>query len=300
MLRTSFASIWPRSIGVLESDKSNFAWYQHKVARRSEDKDTFIHPEVLPQPFIGDPRAPIWYLLLNPGFSYLDYYDHLGICPCCQRMLITENRADKSAVFDSGRDALGELKNRQNYLLAQLKLEGGLPFYMIDESFNTLKDTLWHSRDGGYKWWKTVLFGANKAEGFLLSDNGVMPDPVSVGQKIFVLECAPYHSKNFDRRVLWEENKYAKFWTRLISWAVETNRKFIVRSEQVASLLVQNKLQVNESNSLRFSSRQNCALTQRNLNGQDCVKDAIRNALLSSEETLNLKTDLPKPLGGCR
>ena len=78
------------------------------------------------------------------------------------------------------------------------------------------------------------------------------------------------------------ESKYTKFWARLISWAVETDRKFIVRSEQVARLLEGKGLCVNGTNSLRFSSKQNVSLTIRNLKGQDCVKDAICHALSAS------------------
>lgn len=264
---------------VLKSDMDNFNWYQQNVACRTEDTDTFLHPEVFPQPFIGDPRAPIWYLLLNPGYGFPDRYDHLGICSFCERRLSTEQTIENDCVFDKGRDKLANLKKRQELLLRQLRLESGMPFYLLDDAFDTLKGSLARGKDGGYRWWRTILFGANRSNGFLLPECGVRQHPASVSQKIFVLECAPYHSRNFDGKVLWAGSKYTEFWVKLISWAVETGRKFIVRSEKVVDVLTKNDLQVNEINSLRFSSNQNVSLTMRNLRGQATVFDAVRKAL---------------------
>lgn len=272
---------------ILKSDIENFNRYQQNYAYRTEGADTFLHPELLPQPFIGDPRAPVWYLLLNPGYSFSDRYDHLGVCSFCGRNFL-ESGKEKDCIFDKERDKAESLKGRQDLLLRQLRLENGMPFYLLDDSFDTLKGELGHSKEGGFRWWRTVLFGANALGRFLLPECGVKQDPLAVGKKIFVLECGPYHSRNFDKKVLWKESEYTKFWAELISWAVETNRKFIVRSKQVASLLLQNKLLVDESNSLRFSSRQNTALTQQNLKGQDCVKNAIRNVLGVTEVSVNL------------
>ena len=263
---------------ILKSDIDNFNRYQQNDACQAEDVDTVLHPEVLPQPFVGDPRAPVWYLLLNPGYSFPDRYDHLGVCSFCGRKFL-ENDKKKDCMFDKGRDKAESLKRRQDLLLRQLRLENGMPFYLLDDSFDTLRGDMGHGKDGGFKWWRTILFGANTPEGFLLPECGVKPDPIAVGKKIFVLECAPYHSRNFDRKVLWNESEYTKFWARLISWAVETDRKFLIRSEQVSKLLEKKGLCVNGTNSLRFSSGQNASLTIRNLKGQDYVKDAIRNAL---------------------
>lgn len=260
---------------VLKSDMDNFNKYQKNVACRTEDIDTFLHPEVLPQPFIGTPRAPVWYLLLNPGYSFPDRYDHLGICSFCERRLFAEQPIENDCIFDKGRDKSDSLMKRQELLLKQLRLEEEMPFYLLDNSFDTLNGTLKRGKEGGYRWWRTNLFGAKKAEGFLLPKYGVKPDSISVGKKIFVLECAPYHSRNFDGKVLWAGSKYTEFWVKLISWAVKTDRKFIVRSEKVADVLKQHGLSVNEANSLRFSSGQNVSLTLRNLKGGDSVMDAV-------------------------
>lgn len=263
---------------VLESDKGRVADYQSHVAKRTASWDSFLHPEVLPQPFIGDPRAPVWFLLLNPGYSFPDRYDHLGVCSFCERKLI-EGCKSLECTFERGRDRVKSLKQRQQLLLNQLLLRENSSFYMLDESFNTLPDDATFKKKGGYNWWRTVLFGASNPKGFLLHECGVKQDPIAVGKKIFVLECAPYHSQNFNKKVLWKESGYTKFWISLISWAVKTNRKFIVRSERIADLLKQYGLQVGETNSLRFSSDRNVSMTKRNLKGQAAVMDAVCGAL---------------------
>ena len=272
---------------VLQSDENNFTLYQQRYARRTEDIDTFLHPEVLPQPFIGDPRAPIWYILLNPGYSFPDRYDHLGVCSFCGRKLFAKNGDKEDCIFDKGKDKIDSLKKRQLLLLRQLRLECDMPFYLLDNAFDTLNGAWKLGKEGGYNWWRTILFGANTSEGFVLPECGVKQDSISLGRKIFVIECAPYHSRNFDRKVLWEGSKYTEFWAKLISWAIDTGRKFIVRSKYVDNLLTQNNLNVNKTNSLRFSSGQNVSLTKQNLIGDKCVKDAIFAALLSQDATAN-------------
>ena len=266
---------------VLQSDMDNYNRYQQNEACRTEDTDTFLHSELLPQPFIGDPRAPIWYLLLNPGYSFPDRYDHLGVCSFCGRRFFEGKLKEEDCIFDNGRDKAESLKKRQALLLRQLRLESGMPFYLLDDAFNTLNGSLNRGKDGGYRWWRTILFGANTSKGFLLPECGVPLDSISVGRKIFALECAPYHSRNFDEAVLWEDGKYMEFWRRLISWAVETERKFIVRSERVANVLEANGLRIDETNSLRFSSVRNVSLTMQNLK-EGNVRDAICKVLSSN------------------
>ena len=262
---------------ILSSDKENFSIYQKHIAKQSARWDSFLHSEVLPQPFIGDPRAPVWYLLLNPGYSFPDRYDHLGVCSCCENKHFTGGES-KESMFDRGRDRGAALKNRQFLLLNQLQLQEDMSFYMLDDSFNTLPNNKCYKRKGGYRWWRAVLFGANQPKGFLLPECGVKPDAVSVGKKIFVLECCPYHSTNFDARVLWDGNDYMKFWMNLISWAVKVGKKFIVRSERVFKLIKEKGLEIDATNHVRFSSERNVALTMKNLK-KSYVLDTICQVL---------------------
>ncbi|MBR4654552.1 MAG: hypothetical protein IKO72_14425 [Kiritimatiellae bacterium] len=262
---------------VLSSDKANFSNYQRHVAKHSAGWDSYLHPEVLPQPFIGDPRAPVWYLLLNPGYSFPDRYDHLGICSCDTNKLFIGSEPEEN-IFDRGRDRDEVLAKRQSLLLNQFQLKQNAPFYILDDSFNTLPDRKSYKKKGGYRWWRTVLFGANQPNGFLLPECGVNPDATSVGKKLFVLECCPYHSTNFDANVLWNENEYMKFWMNLISWAVKVGKKFIVRSERVFQLIKNRGLAIDDINHVRFSSERNVALTLKNLKNS-CALAAICQAL---------------------
>lgn len=259
---------------VLSSDKNNFEAYQRDVARRTRDGDTFLHPELLPQPFIGDPRAPIWYLLLNPGYSYSDLYDHIGICPCCNRRMFADV-AEQGCIFEAGVRSVEMLRKRQELLLRQLRLESGAEFYLLHDSFNTLPDTPKYKKEGGYRWWRSVLFGGARSKGFLLPECGIMLDSESVGRKLFAIECCPYHSANFDGRVLWEGCEYNKFWVKLINWALKTNKKFIVRSSRIDAFLRKNNLYVGDDRRVGFSSWQNVVVTKRNLKGNTKVVDAI-------------------------
>ncbi len=250
---------------VLGTDKANFTKYQACIARRKTNWDSYLHPELLPQPFIGDPRAPIWYLLLNPGYSFPDRYDHLGVCPCCGKKLCMANITDEECIFDIGRNRLAALKERQELLLDQLRLKKGAPFYLLDEIFNTLQENQMHNKEGGYRWWKSILFGVNNADGFLFHDCAVQCNAEFVGQKIFVLECAPYHSLNFDMRVLWEESRYTNFWVSLVSWGIKVGKKFIVRSKRVIERINEKGLAIPLANLIRFSGARNVALTRNNL-----------------------------------
>ena len=256
---------------ILESDTGNFSRYQSQTAKRKKDWDTYLHPEVLPQPFIGDPHAPIWYLLLNPGYSFPDRYDHLGICPCCKRKLFTSNTSEYDCIFDRGRNRLDVMKKRQQLLLRQLQLEAGTPFYLLDDSFNALPDEKKYKKEGGYRWWRSVLFGANKkSSDFLLPACGVDVNAYTVGKKLFVLECCPYHSPNFDKKVLWRDSAYFKFWCQLVKWAAKYERVIIARSKNVINLLLE--LGIAENKVVRFSSWQNVTWSKRNLRERDRVR----------------------------
>ena len=259
---------------VLTSDKNNFEAYQRTVAKRRRGGDTFLHPELLPQPFIGDPRAPIWYLLLNPGYSYPDQHDHLGICPCCNRKVFA-GVAEAGCIFDAGARNIEMLKKRQELLLRQLRLESDAPFYLLHDSFNTLPDTPKYKKEGGYRWWRSVLFGGGKSKGFLFPECGIKLDAEAVGCKLFAIECCPYHSANFDGKVLWDRSKYTEFWVKLIDWALKTNKKFIVRSKRIDTFLRKNNLLVGNDKRVEFSNWRNVVLTRKNLRKNQKILDEI-------------------------
>ena len=154
---------------VLSSDKMNFANYQKNFAEQTLNWDSYLHPEVLPQPFIGDPRAPIWYLLLNPGYSFPDRYDHLGVCSCCENKLFAKEESGES-IFDHGRNRNEALMKRQSFLLNQLQLKQNMPFYILDDSFNTLPNNKIYKKKGWRKMLALLLaVGSQSAERLLIA-----------------------------------------------------------------------------------------------------------------------------------
>ena len=250
---------------------------QNKGNRKSR-----LHLELLPQPFQGSPYAPIWILLLNPGYSDMDRYDHLGLCPNCNKNLAMEETNSLHDVFDYGRKKGSALRKRQNILLCQLRLKKESSFSLIDEAFNTVK----HIKcdvGGGYRWWKKVLFGDKGSSKFLLCKFQQRKSLSNeIGKKIFVLEYFPYHSTSFDRSTIEICSEYKKFWTKLVGWGVNHGRKFIIRGKYMDGAL--KKLKVDRSNSVRFKSARNVALTPANLEGAVKVRAAIVNCLMANQQ----------------
>ena len=250
---------------VLDSDRDAINKYQEKNATNEKKR---LHLELIPQPFQGNPRAPVWLLMLNPGYSCIDRYDHLGLCPSCDKNIATSKTKFRHDVFDCGKDKRIALQKRQNRLLQQLRLGKGCSFSVLEEMFNTLQGCPDWKGDGGYRWWENMLFGTNGHKGFLLPECGAKPNAKLVEQKLFVLECNPYHSINFDGEMVGSGSEYIEFWAKLISWAIKTKKYFIVRGESVVRVLNECKLKVNSTNSVKFSSWQKTALTRNNLHGR--------------------------------
>ena len=259
----------------LDSDGDLIKEYQK---RNNANEEKRLHLELLPQPFQGDPRAPVWLLMLNPGYSYVDRYDHLGLCPSCDKKLVAVNRS-KHNVFDAGRDKRNALQKRQDLLLQQLRLKRGCKFSLLDKAFDTLQDCSEWKGVGGYRWWRAILFGVSKNDEFLLPKCDVKEGAKSVGSKLFVLECNPYHSHKFDNGVSGFGSGYIKFWKALISWAVKNDKKFIIRGASVSKLLHKYNLGVDSANSVSLSNWQKVYLTMKNLRKRKPVRDQICRVL---------------------
>lgn len=213
--------------------------------------------------------------MLNPGYSCVDRYDHLGLCPSCDKNLVTQKSKFKHDMFDNGKDKYKALQKRQSLLLQQLRLMKDYQFSILNDAFNTLQHTQEWQGDGGYRWWQKILFGTNKKKRFLLPECGVQADSKLIGQKLFVLECCPYHSINFDSGIFEFSGEYSKFWAGLISWAINTNKKFIIRSQSVDALLDDFGLSISTDRRIDFSSRRNVALTMDNLDKNEPVRTQI-------------------------
>jgi hypothetical protein len=130
--------------------------------RFGDFNDHRLHLSLLPVPYEGDlSRAEIVILLLNPGFSYADYWAET-------------NRP--------------EFRQRLKDNLRQSFKEVGFPFLELDPQF------CWHS---GFAWWEKKLrsvitqIAAKKFNGRYID---ALRD---LSRKLACVELIPYHSQSF-------------------------------------------------------------------------------------------------------
>ena len=101
-----------------------------------------------------------------------------------------------------------------------------------------------------------------------------------IGRKLFVLECCPYHSIDFDPKSFGFGGGYVDFWLKLIAWAIKSKKKFIVRSKRIDEFLEMGGLTITSNVRLDFSSCRKVTLSSGNLIGTDLVKEQIRKILI--------------------
>jgi hypothetical protein len=63
---------------VLADDADAIERFNRTASARRQADRTWLHLELLPEPFLGDPAAPIVVLSLNPGYSPDDAAWHAG------------------------------------------------------------------------------------------------------------------------------------------------------------------------------------------------------------------------------
>lgn len=210
---------------VLGNDEAWIKEYNEKIRGKKEYDNLRLRINLIPQPFVGHPSAPIWILMLNPGYSERDEYDYLSVTELNKSRISKQIKKLKSPVFPIGEE-WSLLEARQDALLEQLMLNR-TSFHLLEKSFDSLRGLKY----GGYKYWESHLFGKDeqyfmswfKKEAYMTASNHV-----------FVLEMMPYHSKHFDDSILtsksWNESGYAIFWRNLVNYGIENNKVFFVRS----------------------------------------------------------------------
>ena len=62
---------------ILPDDKTWITEYDNKIQRGKRYEALHLRTSLIPQPFVGHPKAPIWILMLNPGYSSRDEHDCL-------------------------------------------------------------------------------------------------------------------------------------------------------------------------------------------------------------------------------
>lgn len=194
---------------------------------------------LLPQPFIGDPRSPIWILLRNPGYSAIDVYD------------LTSIPGGKNAIKKEGLISVRDLRfhnqgnenqvllQRQQLVCRQLKfdLDEGKEFYILRDKFNTLELKEGHNRSrkvlGGYNWYDKYLFPENGCLSRFSNRTSRSNRTIHLkiaSKRIFVLEYDPYHS-----RAYFESNvdfAHHILWKNLIEYGIKS-KIIIVRGRDI-------------------------------------------------------------------
>ena len=259
-----------------------------------------FHFELIPDVFRGDPRAPVWILLLNPGFSEIDLYDHLGLCPFCEKRLVVSHGLEVEHSHECVHAWLGAelddpkaaLRFRQEMMLKQLKLvldEESCKYAWFDRSFRTIApEKRTKLGKGGYWWWKEFLFGSERSNAsYLLQECNINEDSAGLGRRFFAIDAFPYHSKNFDKGIFsqreYQDGPYFTFWKKLVEWALGSGRKLIVRYKIILDVLKNNidKQILNASNdSIFWMPSLTPHLTRNNINIQrQNTKDTRLKAL---------------------
>ena len=197
------------------------------------EKEQDIRKEVPPQPYIGDPSAPIWILPINPSYSAVDVLDLVGKGPgvkainndvdCLCYNVTTSLKGEENRYFNN-RKKLLDVQNR----FAFSELEGNQDFscpmfYVLDQNFNTIQSRQDKKHFGSYEWWSEYLLKRNICKGDL--------------SKFFVLESFPYHSKSFDGNTIkpWIHSKsHFLFWVKMVAYALANKRILLCRGMEIA------------------------------------------------------------------
>jgi len=185
------------------------------------EKKLSIRSNVLPQPYIGDPNADIWLLLMNPSYSTVDIFD---LADEQKGINLTPN-----VVFNKG-----HFSNRIELLEAQYSFEFpqagqkfDVPrFYVLDKNFRTVNQHDGRKPLGSYEWWYEYLVKRN-----------ICGNTTKNLSNFFVLESFPYHSKSFDGNTIkpWIHSKsHFLFWVKMVAYALANKRILLCRGMEIA------------------------------------------------------------------
>lgn len=159
----------------LEEDKERIKKFNEGLTldtRKSENtkRGHRIHPEFIPQPFIGHPSAKIWLLNINPSWFASDVFAILNAGSNVQELTWRKKINNESLhlavggetipFVDDMRDNVKCLKERQERMLNQLLLEKNTTtFFLLNECFNIVHDKSDGIKDTMYKWWSRCVIG---------------------------------------------------------------------------------------------------------------------------------------------
>ena len=203
---------------VLTDDKDAIASYNEG----KENKDTYIHLDAPPQPYIGDPQAKRWLLLMNPSYSPVDVAEITGRIPENLKELINKKGLKYINFIERSSP-----ERRRGLMEDQLSFNQKSSFYPLEPAFD-----VWaydgESPQGSYHWWRRNLLNGNIC--------GRKPEKLS---EFFVLESFPYHSRNFGDIKPWIHSpSHFAFWVMMVAYALTNKKILLCRGMDIAGRVV--------------------------------------------------------------
>lgn len=286
---------WKSQLFVHPDDESHVREYKDKLNKdfskrgRSKDrpkkKDKQLILDILPQPFIGNPCAPIWVLLRNPGYSAIDVYDLRSIDEGRQEIRKSRELKLRDLMHSNNDDEQRSLRTRQELVCRQLKFDFdlGKEFYILRHEFMTIR----RSSDACKKKSRKVYGGYNWYKKYLLSDNGcirrrdVDMDLLSIASKrLFVMEYDPYHSKAYFKSGV--SFAHHSMWENLVKHGIK-QKIVIARGGDILEHIVksvpkEDLLKASNERRLFLFKGQSAALSTNNLYWP-CLEDDPANPL---------------------
>lgn len=212
----------------LPEDKVKIEDYKQRLSEKANtlpnDKSHYQFAlDVLPQPFIGNPCAPIWVLLKNPGFSSADVYD-LSSITRGKKLLLREDVSNEQILAIPNYSNEEALKKRRELVCDQLRFKfenNDKAFYILRDEFKTIGNRAKGNKTlGGYNWYMKYFCCESS---YVTLGNDCLKD---LSRNVFVLEGIPYHSElYFNSGVRF---RHQELWESLISHALG-NKILIMR-----------------------------------------------------------------------
>ncbi len=216
-------NLWEKNIDIIADEikkqKPHIILHEDIEAGIMEkcDSNKGIKYDRIPEPFAGNPEAPIYLLNLNPG---TDPYE--GIKDNEELMCIRE-RLNRHILWNLVLYSDGAGHQSLSHLNSELKKFKEYPFYPLDPDYKYLP---------GFAWWydklENVINGVKNDR--TVGNNDVMKSIEIISRSIFNIDIFPYHSESYPNcanRKLFPSQKFGIY---LVKKAIEDkkNKKIIV------------------------------------------------------------------------
>ena len=194
------------------------------VSRRKAGQHVFS-TQYIPQPFIGHPSAPVWFLNQNPNPLDGDV---------CAMLNVSQSAQGGSGEYKQGIGNLKDLLKRQELMLKQLLLGDDVTFFSLDPLFDITSNGT-----SMFTWWRKHVCGNDPSKFPFYRDSLTSGNAQEMAKKLFVIEAFPYRSANWsDVKVEdWTKGDYFEFWKELVGYALmQSNKKIVVRGALISKV----------------------------------------------------------------